>query len=159
MGKLERRNHMTLSIKNGVFIIDDSDESLVKLREYKWYIDPSGYVVAWLPKERKFLRMHRLILGYEGPLEVDHINGIRHDNRRSNLRLVPHHINLHNQKLRTDNTNGFKGLFLNRSGNWGYQTWVKGVKHAKQGYKTKEEAYAAKLEYLKTQGVVNPEPR
>lgn len=44
-------------------------------------------------------------------MEIDHINGIRHDNRISNLRLVDRGENLHNiNKLREDNTSGKRGI-------------------------------------------------
>lgn len=140
---------MTLTIKNGTVIIDDTDYNLVGNGQYNWYVDKSGYVVAWLPDSRSFLRMHNFILGYNGPLDVDHINRIKHDNRRANLRIVEHYVNLHNSKIRTDNTNGHRGVFLNRSGNFGFQVWIKGKKYAKQGFKTMEEASAARTSFLK----------
>ena len=41
---------------------------------------------------------------------IDHINGIADDNRIINLRLASNTQNLHNQKLRSTNTSGFKGV-------------------------------------------------
>jgi len=143
---------MTIYVKNGNAVIDEGDYTLVK--PFNWYIDVNGYVIAWLPDSRSFLRMHNFILGYHGPLDIDHINRVRHDNRRENLRIVEHYINLHNAKIRTDNTNGFKGIFLNRSGNWGYQAWIEGKKYTKQGFHSKEQAYEARVNFLIDKGVI-----
>jgi hypothetical protein len=63
----------------------------------------------------KIYQAHRLIwkLYYgkdPGPLEVDHINGIRHDNRISNLRLATRPQNQWNTGLSKRNTSGIKGV-------------------------------------------------
>jgi hypothetical protein len=55
--------------------------------------------------------MHRLILGLtsDDPLEVDHINGDRLDNRRSNLRVANQSQNLANQR-KTRGASRYKGV-------------------------------------------------
>ena len=62
----------------------------------------------------KKFRAHRLAFLYmEGrfPEEVDHINGVRDDNRWINLRNVSKSINQRNSKLRKNNTSGISGVF------------------------------------------------
>ncbi len=46
----------------------------------------------------------------EWPIEIDHINGNRADNRIINLRAVTHRQNLRNQRLRKNNTSGHNGI-------------------------------------------------
>jgi hypothetical protein len=45
---------------------------------------------------------------------IDHINGVRSDNRLANLRLCSTSENLRNAKLRSDNTSGVKGIYWNK---------------------------------------------
>ena len=53
------------------------------------------------------------------PNQIDHINGIRDDNRIINLRSVCQSENMRNQKLSNANSSGFIGVsWCNRSGKW-----------------------------------------
>lgn len=42
--------------------------------------------------------MHRLVAGTPKGMDTDHINRIKLDNRRANLRVVTHHINTLNRE-------------------------------------------------------------
>lgn len=48
---------------------------------------------------------------------VDHINGDQTDNRLQNLRLVPHRLNMKNQKTRNTNQSGCTGVHWDKSVN------------------------------------------
>lgn len=74
-------------------IIDDEDYELVS--KYKWHFD--GRYAAH--KGRKKIYMHRLIMG-KSPLDVDHINRDKLDNRRKNLRFCTRSQNLLNKKVK-----------------------------------------------------------
>jgi len=63
-------------------IIDDSDAATVS--QFRWGLTPGGYAVARV--YGNLTLMHRLIRDSEGKPFVDHQNGQRLDNRRSNLR-------------------------------------------------------------------------
>ena len=49
---------------------------------------------------------------------VDHINRNQTDNRIENLRECAAHLNAQNTKVRTDNSTGFKGVFLDKHGKY-----------------------------------------
>jgi hypothetical protein len=76
-----------------------------------------GYLTFRLFK--KTYKVHRIVmfleLGY-WPEFVDHINGIRDDNRLVNLREVSKTENARNAKLRIDNTIGTPGIY--HRGKW-----------------------------------------
>lgn len=63
--------------------------------------------------------LHRLIMNCENNDRVDHINGIRTDNRRANLRLASNAENMWNRGKASHNTSGFKGVsFCTHTQKW-----------------------------------------
>jgi hypothetical protein len=67
--------------------------------------------------DRKF-SAHRIIWaihhGYWPRDQIDHINGIRVDNRISNLRVVTHEENQRNSSMKRNNTSGVTGVSWNK---------------------------------------------
>jgi hypothetical protein len=76
--------------------------------------------------------------------EIDHINGVRDDNRLQNLREATPAINRRNACLRSDNTTGVPGLiWRERNKNW-QASFTHNYKQTYVGtFATKEEAEAA----------------
>tara|TARA_R110000737_G_scaffold4909_1_gene15897 strand:- start:194 stop:682 length:489 start_codon:yes stop_codon:yes gene_type:complete len=115
---------------------------------------PTGYVVGGLTDRGyrrikvcgKLYRAHRLAWLYTNGLfpkdQIDHINGVKDDNRIINLRAATHAENQHNQKIPINNTSGFKGVSWNKiAGKWGSQIYIAG-KRKHLGYFTdKVEAH------------------
>jgi hypothetical protein len=79
--------------------------------------------------------------------QIDHINGVRRDNRISNLRVVNHQENLRNANMKRNNTSGITGVVLHKStGKWLARICV-GYRRIHIGYfDTLEEATAARKE-------------
>lgn len=71
--------------------------------------------------DRKLLAVHRLVwilvYGSEPSFEIDHINGIKFDNRISNLREVTPSCNSRNRPMRSDNTTKLTGVFWDKDAN------------------------------------------
>lgn len=64
---------------------------------------------------------HRLIWAMstgKWPDFIDHINGIRNDNRLANLRSCSRSQNQCNRGIQKNNTSGFKGIHLHSDGRW-----------------------------------------
>jgi hypothetical protein len=78
--------------------------------------------------------------------EIDHINGVKDDNRIENLRDVDHRTNLQNQRrARKDNACGALGVYqIKRSGKWHAQI-LRGPGESRHigTFGTKEQAAAA----------------
>lgn len=80
-----------------------------------------------------FLHYHNYI-----PLEIDHVNGVKTDNRITNLRECLRQGNEGNKKLKSHNTSGFKGVFKCRN------KWQAKIANSHIGvYDTKIEAALA----------------
>jgi hypothetical protein len=86
--------------KGKELLIDDEDKHL--LDKYSWWWTTMGYLVtkpATGTRIRKTISLHRMIMG-DGEQTVDHINNIKHDNRKCNLRKVSYSDNNRNYKHR-----------------------------------------------------------
>ena len=90
------------------FIFDTSDFDFIS--QHKWSIENSGYVHTTIKGEH--IRLHKYLLGYDG--FIDHQNGDRSDNRRSNLRICTNAENVRNQRLSVRNTSGYKGVCFDK---------------------------------------------
>lgn len=88
--------HHAMIHLNGGGIALCSLEDVPNLRGHCWRSNGNGYVTTrvWGGNRSKKYYMHRLILGLTRRQdEADHVNFIRWDNRRSNLRLSDHSKN------------------------------------------------------------------
>jgi hypothetical protein len=117
LSKQKRRN----SRNQGLHALVD-DEDYEWLSQWNWcavstYRRNGGY--AMRVERGKTISMHRLVVNAPDGLEVDHINGIGLDNRRSNLRLVTRKQSLPNRRVFRSNKSGFKGVhFDKQAGKW-----------------------------------------
>jgi len=101
-----------------VALIDDDDYGLVS--GHTWYAHwdskaKTFYAVTHVRGDTRsrstLLRMHTLIMGKKGVDHRDH-NGL--NNQRSNLRVATSAQNNANQRRRSDNSTGYKGVSLDR---------------------------------------------
>jgi hypothetical protein len=119
-----------------VFALDESTGVLrwniqkkrVRFGDVAGGISGRGYVYVGLDGLR--LKAHRIVFAMVHgcwPDRVDHINGIKTDNRPENLRAATHAQNMQNAKTRSDNTSGFKGVTWDkRAKRWQAQISVAG---------------------------------
>jgi hypothetical protein len=116
--------------QNGHLIRKKTINNRAKVGDIAGTYDREGYLQIQI--NRKIYRAHRLVwLMLNGPIpvgmEMDHINGIKDDNRIENLRLATSSQNKHNQKKRRINKSGFKGVSWSKKMNkWSANICVKG---------------------------------
>ena len=135
----------TIKLTCGTETIVDSDISDA-IRNAKWRLHTNGYVMTrWNGKTGL---LHRLLLGLEpgkasSRVCVDHINGNRLDNRRSNLRLCDHSQNVSNTPKRIDNTSGVKGVcWYAKRNKWTTYVTFRGKQYYLGYYENFDEAVA-----------------
>lgn len=94
--------------------VDDADYENVA--RYNWYMSSAGYACRnlWLKGQGRAttVYLHRVVMQPPQGITVDHKNGDRLDNRRSNLRLATVGENRRNSGLRSNNTSGYAGVHL-----------------------------------------------
>lgn len=119
---------------------------------------------AFTARERKgYLRGNILNVGFKAhrviwamqrnywPKLLDHINGNPADNRMCNLREATHSQNARNQRMRSDNTTGYTGVFRHTN-NWSAQIDIGGKTVHLGMFETPEEAARARAEANRLHG-------
>ena len=140
--------------ETGVFRWKASESSKVKIGDIAGSINKiSGYCQI---RYRKHLYYsHRLAWLYlygsipSGKL-IDHIDGNKSNNEKSNLRLCSKSQNAMNSGVSKRNTSGFKGVYWNNlRKKWLVQPWLNGVSYFLGYYTEKKEAVKVYQEFCK----------
>lgn len=138
-----------ISISDGKYAIVDED-SLPIVSRIKWYLHSQGYATS----SGSRVLMHRLILGVDSDMYVDHINGDRLDNRKSNLRLVtPVENSKYRTKLNKNNTSKHRGVFITEDGTFHAYIYSNKKKVGLGYFKSFTDAVAARLKAEREYGI------
>ncbi|CAH2910535.1 MAG: hypothetical protein CPSOU_1803 [uncultured Paraburkholderia sp.] len=139
-----------ITLSRGMVALVD-DEDFEWLSASKWTGRKDGYACRNVPHpinagKRTTLLMQRAIMGMESSdkREVDHIDGNRLNNCRSNLRICSHSENGRNKRPYRTSKSPFKGI-SKESGKskWTAQIMVDGRQKRIGYFETPEEAHAA----------------
>lgn len=152
----KRRGVNTIMEEDGPFLkIDVSTPSfpgVMLINRKKWEIllrggigkislSSKGYPWATWNKRKEFV--HRILMDF--PKEVDHINGVKWDNRTHNLREVTATQNQMNRGFRKTNTSGMIGVsWSTRMGKWMAELRVNRKRVHRSYHKSIESAAAAR---------------
>ena len=154
------RERLVLDEATGVFTYRVKVANHRKAGSVAGSVDGNGYVLIRII-DRSY-KAHRLVwlyvCGAWPENEIDHINGVRTDNRPSNLRDVTKSVNLQNQRrAHAHSTHGFLGVRIETR--WGAKPrylakiTVNGHRRSLGTFGTAEEAHAA---YLNAKRVEHP---
>lgn len=100
-------------------LIDNKDYE--KINQWRWHSDNKGYVIRRVRRNgrKSVVYMHREIMNTPDGMVTDHINGIKTDNRRVNLRVCLDGQNKRNRGASRANKVGLKGVYWQKQiGRW-----------------------------------------
>lgn len=135
----------------GKYTCVDVDDYEMLMGMGKWLITKGSrdtaqpYVGRYDMKTKKWIFMHRIILGVSKGEYVDHINNNTLDNRKENLRVATNRMNQYNQRRRK-NSKYMRGVTFDKSAvnkPWKAQIKVNGVNKHIGMFKTEQEAHNA----------------
>jgi hypothetical protein len=103
-----------LANNRGVALVDDDMYDF--LMQWRWQSHPEGYVIR--TEKRKTIAMHRVLMNPPNGMQVDHINHIKSDNQRANLRICTKAENMFNHPQAVG-ISGYRGVCQSKSaGKW-----------------------------------------
>lgn len=134
--------------KGEEFWFDKEDYDLIK--NYYWYYDKYGYLMS--KREKKYVRLHALIMNPPKGQLVDHIvhkktGEHNYDNRKSNLRIVNKSQNGMNSTIKKNNTSGMTGVSYDKKRSGWVAQIKKGSIQKSKTFKTFEEAVAMRKQW------------
>lgn len=113
--------------------------------------------------KNKCYLVHRIIwlltYGEFPKFDIDHINGIRTDNKIENLRECKSFENAQNRIAHSNNREKLQGVWLHKPGIWRAEIMIKGKKIYLGLHKTPELAHEAYLKAKEKFHTFNPKPR
>lgn len=132
----ELKRRLNYDAETGVFTWLNHNGGRIKSGDIAGGIDGKGYAHIRINNKRP--KAHRLawlyMTGSFPYKQIDHINGIKTDNRFCNLRLATQSENKINTPLYKNNSSGFKGVYFHKaSGKWNVQIRLNG-KNKNLGY-------------------------
>lgn len=111
---------MILYCGNTLVVFDTEDYLIVSTRQ--WSIGSHGYVTSGSSKNQ--MLMHRLVMNADDSHVIDHINRVKVDNRKCNLRLCTCQDNAWNKTAQTNSKTGYKGICKLPNGRYQVQICV-----------------------------------
>jgi len=109
-----------INLGNGLFALIDDDD-FDKVSKYNWHLIQNNY--AGTSTNKGTLAMHVLIMNPPKGFVIDHKDGDRLDNRKSNLRIVTQAENSRNKLKFMKASSEFKGIHFNNS----KQKWIASI--------------------------------
>ena len=137
---LRNREGQTIAVA----LVDDEDRERVE--HYRWHRTHWGYVTRSTPRpECRLIWLHREVMGLSpgDGLEVDHRDGNKLDNRRSNLRVATRQQNAQNVARHR-----YRGVsWFKPAGLWQAKVTLGGVQHHLGYFRDREKAREAAVAF------------
>lgn len=95
-----------LANSKGVVLVDDEDYEALSAAH--WHLSGAGYAAGRVGGRR--VLMHRFLSKAPKGVDVDHVNRVKLDNRKENLRLCTKSQNHANRPVRAGRTSTYRGV-------------------------------------------------
>lgn len=110
-------NTRLIRLTQGKFAIVD-EEDFERVNQYRWCTHNHGntsYAIRGYKNDNKScgVKMHRFVLNFPDT-SIDHINGNGLDNRKCNLRVCTHSMNMGNRSSNKDSCSKYKGVYYHK---------------------------------------------
>lgn len=149
----------TLTLHYGANAIVD-DDTYIWANRWKWSNDRNyavrrkyiSYKMVDGKKKQKYgkVYLHREVIKAKPGQTVDHINGNKLDNRRSNLRICSMQENAYNRRTQSNCKSGIKGVYWHKRGHkWCVEIRANKKKYYLGLYESKSEAKSVYQEAAK----------
>ena len=89
------------------FIVDE--DKMPYIEKIHWRKNSKGYIISG-GRNRLKIYLHRFIMGVDADITVDHINRVKTDCRKANLRICSTQQNCCNKSLQKNNSTGYVGV-------------------------------------------------
>ena len=146
-----------LSKKGKLITFQYCEEGKQQVGLSNWYIQKDGYAYSTKRVKNGKKVFYHSLFNDDPTLVVDHINGVRNDNRLKNLRVITPLSNAQNNHY-VKKTSRFYGVCWNKKMN----KWVASTKRGKQGrqgvfhlgtFDSEFQAFHEYVKFLKNEGV------
>lgn len=141
-----------------IFVKSSKEPIFIDVNDYKkvtthnWFVGKQGYVESRVKKHEEndydatSIKLHRFLKNPKKHEYIDHINGNRLDNRKSNLRICTQQQNNMNRKIMKNNTSGVTGVHWDKRINkWVSRIWYKNKEIFLGNYNNIEDATRARM--------------
>ncbi len=105
-----------MPLTKGYFVmVDDEDFELLSKWKWTWHHTNVAHRGISINGKQKNILMHRQIMNPPADKDIDHIDGNRLNNQRSNLRICTTAQNMMNQKKHSHGKCKYKGVYIKKS--------------------------------------------
>ena len=135
---------LVITTKNGDLIFADADDAIL-LSKFSWSVSKAGYAAGQIAGRGVY--MHRYIVGLDNcaGAVIDHKDGNRLNNRRSNLRICTQAENNRNHSITNNGKRVRVGVDETNSGKYSVRIGVDGKKIGLGSYLSLQEAVEVRV--------------